>query len=130
MSNMKPPPVHRVIVAQLVATALIAVLFLIFSYVTAAFSIAIGGLVSAIPNCFFAIQAFRYRGARNADKVVKSFMKGEMGKIAITLLLFVLTFTLISGIDEVALIAGFIAAHFVGIMMSGLIDYSPNGSSS
>lgn len=130
MSNLKPPPVHRVIVVQLVATVLIAAIFLTFSSVVAAYSIFIGGLISAIPNYFFAIQAFRYRGARNADKVVKSFMKGEMGKLAITLLLFALTFTLITAISEAALIGGFFAAQFVGIMMSGMIDYSPAGNNS
>ena len=130
MSNLKPPPVHRVIVVQLVATVLIAVIFLIFSSDVTAYSILIGGLISAIPNYFFAVQAFRYRGARNADKVVKSFMKGEMGKLVITLLLFALTFTLITRINEAALIGGFFAAQFVGIMKSGMIDYNPAGNNS
>ena len=130
MSNLKPPPFHRVIVVQLVATVLLAAIFLIFSNVVAAYSILIGGLISAIPNYFFAVQAFRYRGARNADKVVKSFMKGEMGKIAITLLLFALTFTLLTAINEAALIGGFFVAQFVGIMMSGMINYSPAGNNS
>jgi len=128
MSNLKPPPVHRIIVAQLVASALIAVIFLVFSNVVAAYSILIGGLVSVVANGYFAVQAFRFRGARNADKVVKSFMKGEMGKIAITLAMFALIFTLISAINEAALIAGFFAAQFVGILMSGMINYSPVSS--
>jgi ATP synthase protein I len=82
-------------------------------------------LVSAIPNCYFALQAFRYNGARNADKIVKGFMKGEMGKIVITIMLFALTFALITNINEIALIIGFIAIQFIGIMMSGLINQSP-----
>ncbi|MBT8146396.1 MAG: ATP synthase subunit I [Gammaproteobacteria bacterium] len=130
MSNLKPPPVHRVTVVQLVATVLIAAIFLIFSNVVAAYSILIGGLISAIPNYFFAVQAFRYRGARNAEKVVKSFMKGEVGKIAITLLLFALTFALVTVISEAALIGGFFAVQFVGIMVSGTINYSPAGNNS
>ena len=128
MSNMKPPPVHKVIVAQLVATALMALVFLVFSNVIAAYSILIGGLVSAIPNAYFAMQAFRYRGARNAEKVVKSFRKGYFGKLGITLVLFALTFTLVTTINEIALILGFVVVQFCGTMMSGLIDYSPSGS--
>jgi len=117
-------------VVQLVATVLIAAIFLFFSNEVAAYSILIGGLISAISNYFFAVQAFRYRGARNAQKVVKSFMKGEAVKIVITLLLFALTFTLISAINEAAVIGGFFAAQFVGIMASGMINYSPAGNNS
>ena len=53
-----------------------------------------------------------------------------MGKIAITLLLFALTFTLVSVINEAAVIGGFFAVQFVGIMMSGMINYSPAGNNS
>ncbi|MEZ5489956.1 MAG: ATP synthase subunit I [Gammaproteobacteria bacterium] len=128
MSNLKPPPVHRIIVAQLVATALMALTFLVFSNVVAAYSILIGGLVSALPNAYFAVQAFRYRGARNADKVVKSFRKGYFGKLGITIILFALTFTLVTTINEIALISGFVVVQFCGTMMSGLINYSPNSN--
>jgi ATP synthase protein I len=128
MSNLKPPPVHRIIVAQLVVTALMALTFLVFSNVVAAYSILIGGLVSALPNAYFAVQAFRYRGARNADKVVKSFRKGYFGKLGITIILFALTFTLVTTINEIALISGFVVVQFCGTMMSGLINYSPNSN--
>ncbi len=128
MSNLKAPPVHRVIVAQLVATALMALTFLVFSNVVAAYSVFIGGLVSAVPNAYFAVQAFRYRGARNAEKVVKSFRKGYFGKLGITVVLFAISFTLVTTINEIALILGFVIVQFCGTMMSGLIDYSPRGS--
>ena len=72
------------------------------------------------------MQAFKYQGARSADKVVKSFIRGELGKIGITIVLFALSFTLITNLNELALILGFIATHFVGVMMSGLISYSPS----
>jgi len=110
---------------QFVATVVIAAILLVLTNSMVAYSVLIGGLVSAISNCYFAVQAFRYNGARNANKVVKSFMKGELGKIVITIVLFALTFTLITNIIEIALIMGFITIHFIGIMMSGLINQSP-----
>ena len=128
MSNLKPPPVYKIIMTQVIATVVIAAVFLVFSNTIAAYSILVGGMVSAIPNCYFAMQAFKYNGARNADKVVKSFMKGEIGKIIITIILFALTFTFITNLNEVALIAGFIVIQFIGIMMSGLITHSPAGT--
>lgn len=126
MSNLKPPPVYKVILAQLAATALIAVISLLVSGSIVAYSVLLGGLISALPNTYFVMQAFRYRGARAADKVVKSFVKGELGKMAITLVLFALCFSLLSNVSELALILGFVAIHFVGVVMSGLIDYSPS----
>lgn len=126
MTNLRPPPVYKVIVAQLLATIFIAsLLLLIFTSNVVAYSALMGGLISAVPNSYFAAQAFRYQGARNADKVVKSFVKGEIGKIGITIVLFALSFTLITNLNELSLILGFIAVHFVGVMMSGLISTSP-----
>ena len=114
------------IVAQFAVTAFIAAVSLLLSGSVMAYSALLGGLISTLPNSYFTLQAFRYRGASNADKVVKSFIKGELGKIVITLVLFALSFTLITDLNELALILGFILTHFVGVMMSGLIDYSPS----
>ena len=128
MTNLRPPPVYKVIVAQLAATIFIAAVSLLFSGSVIAYSVLLGGLISALPNSYFAFQAFKYQGARNADKVVKSFIKGELGKIGITIVLFALSFSLITNLSELALILGFITTHFVGVMMSGLIGYSPTSN--
>ncbi len=125
MTNLRPPPVYKVIVAQLAATAFIAAVSLLFSGNVVAYSVLLGGLISALPNSYFAVQAFKYQGAQNADKVVKSFVRGELGKIGITIVLFALSFALITNLSELALILGFVTTHFVGVMMSGLISYSP-----
>jgi ATP synthase protein I len=89
------------------------------------YSTLLGGLISAVPNSYFALQAFKYQGAQNADKVVKSFIRGELGKLVLTGLLFALSFTLVTSLNEFALIIGFIATHFAGVVMSGFISYSP-----
>lgn len=127
MTNLKAPPVYKVIVAQFAVTSFIAVISLLLSGTVLAYSTLLGGLISALPNSYFALQAFKYRGASNAEKVVKSFIKGELGKIGITLVLFALSFTLITNLNELALILGFVTTHFVGVMVSGLISYSPTG---
>ena len=61
------------------------------------YSALLGGLISAVPNSYFALQAFKFQGAQNADKVVKSFIRGELGKIVFTGVLFALSFTLVTG---------------------------------
>jgi len=93
-----------------------------------AYSVFLGGMISALPNSYFARHAFRYQGARAADKVVKSFIRGELGKLGITLVLFALCFSLITNLNELALILGFIAIQLVGVMMSGMISFNPTSN--
>jgi ATP synthase protein I len=126
VSNLKAPPVYKVILAQLAITGFISVISLLFSGTTMALSVLLGGLISALPNSYFALHAFKYSGARNADKIVRGFIRGELGKIVMTVVFFALSFALISSLNELALILGFIAIHFVGVMMSGLISSSPS----
>tara|TARA_B100001142_G_scaffold58009_1_gene56770 strand:+ start:1106 stop:1498 length:393 start_codon:yes stop_codon:yes gene_type:complete len=125
VTNLRPPPVYKVIVAQFTTTGFLALsgLFLIDTVV--AYSVFLGGVISALPNSYFVLQAFRFQGARNADRVVKSFIRGELGKIGVTIILFALSFTLITNLSEIALILGFIAVHFAGVVMSGFVSYSP-----
>lgn len=122
---MKPPPVYRVILAQLALTLLLTAIFLLFATLTTAYSILLGGLISALSNSYFVVQAFRFQGARNAKKVVNSFIKGELGKILISIVLFALSFTLITNLNELALILGFVATHFCGVVSSSRISYTP-----
>ena len=126
VSNLKAPPVYKVILAQLAITGFISVISLLFSGTTMALSVLLGGLISALPNSYFALHAFKYSGAHNADKIVRGFIRGELGKIVMTVVFFALSFALISSLNELALILGFIAIHFVGVMMSGLISSSPS----
>ena len=127
MTNLRPPSVYKVIVSQLSWTALFSLVCLMIFEVAVGYSALLGGLISAVPNSYFALQAFKFQGAQNADKLVKSFIRGELGKIVFTGVLFALSFTLVTGLNEFALIAGFIVTHFVGVVMSGFINYRPTG---
>ena len=126
MSNLKAPPVYKVIIAQVAVTGFIAVISLLISGTVLAYSLLLGGLISALPNSYFAFHAYRFQGARNAQNVVKGFIRGELGKIIITVVLFALSFTLITSLNELALILGFTLIHFVGVVMSGFIGTSPS----
>ena len=128
VTNLKTPPVYKVIVAQIIATFILATASLLLLDEVVAFSALIGGLISVLPNSFFVFQAFRYQGARNADKVVRGFVRGELGKIGITIVLFALSFTLVDNLNEISLIVGFIVVHFAGVIMSGFVGYSPAGN--
>lgn len=120
---------YKVILAQLIGPALLAVTFLWTTDAAVARSVLAGGLISALSNGYFAVQAFRYQGAENADKVVRSFLKGEIGKIAIAILLFALSFNFLEDLNVVALFSGFLFAHLIGIWVTGWMTRGPTSNS-
>ncbi len=120
---------YKVILAQLIGPALLAVTFLWTTDAGIAGSVLAGGLISALSNSYFAVQAFRYQGAENADKVVRSFLKGEMGKIAIAILLFALSFHFLEDLNAAALFSGFLFAHLAGISATGRMTRDSTGDS-
>ncbi|MXX06218.1 MAG: F0F1 ATP synthase subunit I [Gammaproteobacteria bacterium] len=120
---------YKVILAQLIGPALLAVTFLWTTDAAVARSVLAGGLISALSNGYFAVQAFRYQGAENADKVVRSFLKGEIGKIVIAILLFALSFNFLEDLNVVALFSGFLVAHLIGIWVTGWMTRGPTSNS-
>jgi|TARA_B110000908_G_C10187862_1_gene418941 ATP synthase protein I len=125
VTNLKPPPVYKVIAAQFAASVLIATVSLLLLGFVTAYSALIGGIISTLSNSFFASQAFRYSGARNAKKIVQSFMAGEIGKLIIVIGLFALSFGLITNLNAYGLILSFIVVQFVGVIGSVRLNYKP-----
>ncbi|MBG11076.1 MAG: hypothetical protein CMD92_07930, partial [Gammaproteobacteria bacterium] len=130
VTNLKPPPVYKVIVAQVSATAFITVVSLALMSVPAAVSVLLGGIVSSASNAFFAAQTFKHRGARSAHKIVKGFLAGEIGKFFITIVMFALCFSLLPNVIEFAMILSFLTVHVVGVGAAVRINYSPSGHKS
>lgn len=114
--NLKAPPIYKVIVTQLVATIMAALSAFVLMGAVTGYSVFLGGLVSALPNAYFAIKAFRYSGARQMPQVVKSFYMGESGKLIITAIMFALVFAGVKPLNEIAVIMSYIL-----ILISGLI---------
>lgn len=127
MTNLKPPPVYKVIVAQVFAATAVSLVALFFSSFELAYSLLLGGLISSISNWFFTSQAFKYRGARNAKRILRSFLAGEIGKLVITVVMFALCFSFLANVIGFALIMGFLFVHVVGVAVSATINYSPMG---
>lgn len=58
-----------------------------------------GGWIATIANGYFAMQVFRYSGARSSQHIVKSFYRGETGKFILVFLLFIAAFKLVKGME-------------------------------
>lgn len=67
------------------------------------YSALIGGAIYLIPNIYFALYAFRYRGAHAARYVLLGFYRGEMGKFLLSGVGFAIAFTLVKSLDVLLL---------------------------
>lgn len=73
-----------------------------------AYSVLIGGLIYWVPNAYFTLYAFRFRGAQAAANVLRSMYRGEFGKFLLTGVGFALAFVLVKPLDSIGLFAAFI----------------------
>lgn len=114
-ADIERPPLGRiyaVLLAILIAAALVSALV----EMMLGYSVLLGGLVSVIPNSYFARQAFRYRGARSAHYIARAFYLGEAGKFAMTAAAFGLVFSKVDSLQPMAFILA-----FLGMTLSHLI---------
>ncbi len=114
--------IPRVLMWQLlVGLVLAAVLWGVFGKVTG-YSAALGALICVIPNAFLGLRLLVPRRDPGAQALVNAAWIGEIGKLALTVLLFTLVFTLVRPLSAAALFAGFIATQLVtfsGLLMRG-----------
>ncbi|MDO6459250.1 F0F1 ATP synthase subunit I [Granulosicoccaceae sp. 1_MG-2023] len=103
--------VRRLIVAQVIVVAGVPLVFLITSGTVHAYSALVGTLTCFVPNLYFVYRAFKFRGARAAKMILRSFYAGETIKIMMTAVFFGLAFALIEPINVLAVFGGFIAVQ-------------------
>jgi ATP synthase protein I len=119
-AQLAKPPLVRMYAIQGIVL-LLGAAGLIFVSKTYAYSALFGGLISIVPNMYFARWAFRYSGARAANDVTRSFYRGEAGKFLLTVALFAGVFVQVTPLEVVALfltyifmmaLNGLLAFHF------------------
>lgn len=115
VSTIKAPPIRKIIASQFATAVLIAVVGYAVQGWVVAYSLLSGGLICAIPNAYFSVKAFRYRGARAAKKIVRAFYVGEGIKILLTCAGFALAFVFLEPLSTPALLSGFIIVYLTGL---------------
>lgn len=98
--------IKLLLICQLVGAFLAGAVGLFWG-LDAALGAFLGGLIVWLPSCYFAFRAFRYRGARAARQIVRSFYAGAAGKMLLTAGLFTLVFVNLKPLNALALFAGF-----------------------
>ena len=114
------PPV---LMWQYVVGAVLAALLRAVFGMVAGYTALLGSLTCVIPNGFLGLRIMAPR--RDPGALKKAAWIGEMGKLALTVLLFVLVFTQVKPLSAAALFAGFIASQltvFSGLLMRSETD--------
>ncbi|MFT2110517.1 ATP synthase subunit I [Marinomonas sp. 2405UD68-3] len=75
-----------------------------------AYSFLLGTLSSLLPSLYFAVRVFGNNGVRSAQYIVKSFYRGEAGKLVMTTVILSLTFALVKPLIIGAFFIGFVLA--------------------
>ncbi|MDT8398171.1 MAG: F0F1 ATP synthase subunit I [Pseudomonadales bacterium] len=122
VTNLKAPPIYKVIVTQFCTSITAAMACLVLVDRTAAYSVLLGGLISTVPNGYFARKAFKYRGARYTPEIVKSFYAGETGKMVMTAGLFALVFAGVRPLNEPAVVIGFTLTILAGLIATAFMN--------
>ena len=112
MTTISLPAVKKVALYQLALLLPAAVALLGWDAVVA-YSALLGGLIQIIPQAWFALQAFRYAGARRVQSIVSAMYWGETGKVVLSAVLFTATFLLVSPLNVGALFGSFVAMILV-----------------
>lgn len=101
---------YQVIGSQALLVAFLFVVAFIVSGISLAKPVLFGGMIALLANTYFALQAFRYSGARASSKMLQAFYRGEAGKFIIVLVSFVVAFKILGNdkTQAMALIVAFI----------------------
>ena len=110
----------KVLAAQIGSgVVLAAVLWGVYGEV-AGISALLGSLTCVLPNAFLALRLAVPRADPGAKDLIRAAYIGEVGKLAITVLMFSIIFAAVRPLSVPALFAGFIAAQlmtFAGLLM-------------
>ena len=112
--------ISKVLLAQLGLSAVLATLFWGIEGFVPAYSALLGGLTCVIPNAFLALRLVVPRRDPGQRAFMRAAYIGELGKLALTVLMFGSVFVLVRPLAAWPLFAGFIGAQlvtFAGFLM-------------
>ncbi len=110
----------RVLIGQIGIGVVLAAVFWGLKGHVAGYSALLGSLTCVIPNAFLALRLVVPRRDPGARALIQAAYIGELGKLALTVLMFSIVFALVRPLAAAPLFEGFIAAQlvtFAGILM-------------
>ena len=108
MTTIPKPPITKVAIYQLAALLPTSVSASFVGYRAGLFSVS-RRVGTDSPHAWFARQAYKYSGAKQAPLVVRAMYRGETGKVVLTATLMAVLFALHKQWNYLALFTAFIA---------------------
>lgn len=111
---------RKVLLLQLGVGTLVALLFWGTGGTVSGYSAMLGALTCVVPNAFLALRLAVPRDKQAERPLMRAAFVGELGKLAITVIMFTVIFSLVRPLAPAALFAGFIAGQlttFAGFLM-------------
>ena len=105
--------IAAVLAGQLVVGMVLAAVLWGLTGSVAGYSALLGSLTCVIPNAFLALRIVLARRDQGARSLLRAAYTGELGKLALTVLMFSIVFVTVRPLAAGALFAGFIAAQLV-----------------
>jgi len=112
---------HKILLLQLGLGVGTAALFWGANGHVSGYSALLGAMTCVVPNAFLALRLAVPRDDRGSKPLMRAAFTGELGKLALTIIMFTVIFTLVRPLAAGALFAGFIAgqlALFAGFLMN------------
>lgn len=86
------------------------------------FSFLLGGLISILPNTYFALSALRSQKAFSPTIAVRYFMRGQAGKMVLTASGFAAVFVTQKNVVHVIVLLGFLVTSVLHLIVMNLVD--------
>jgi len=106
-------PILLILLAQVVTSGVVAAVLALWQGQLAALSALLGGAIAVVPNAFLAARLLSPKANASAESMLRAAWIGEIGKLALTALLFAAVFVAVRPLSVIGLFAGFIAAQLV-----------------
>jgi ATP synthase protein I len=119
-------PILLLLLAQVAVALAVAAGLALWQGRLTAVSALLGGAIAVIPNAFLAARLLSPRAGASARALLRAAWLGEIGKLALTALLFAIVLVTMRPISGLGLFGGFIAAQLVifgaPLLGSGRLD--------
>lgn len=105
--RLEPPPVHRITLTQVSALLPSCLLIAVFFDRESAVSFLAGGVVSVVPQAWFAVRLFGVKQRRSLQEAARTAYVSQILKFLFQALGFALVFALLRPLNAPAVFAGF-----------------------
>lgn len=86
--------------------------------VEAAYSALLGGMISLVPDFYFARRVFRRYPGRSPVETAGIMLRAEIVKMVLAVLMFGTVFALVTAVNVLALIVGYVLVKATGVVVS------------